>query len=266
MDRTRITWFIIAMCFLGIGLANAQTETTKGFLPVYKIGDSWVVEASYRDLKSLGEPWLPPIQWVFKVKSMKDIHRQPCYVIHVYPKKRDLKLQAIIYLSAIDLRAIRVIDIFPTVSGVKSREKPIDPFHQEPLLSEDSLVPYDLPVFPLVRKTVQQRDGLAAYQAPEPKSYEKLQDVGGLKFKKSVSQVAKTPDRQHIDSFAGYRTGGEIFQIELFDSQSRGTITQFWQEGSPWAISSESLSRKTRLILNGASNTAPINQSGGTQK
>lgn len=220
----------------------------QGFVPSWKIGEKWVLEASYRDQRLQGDVWLPPVQWVFQVKSMKSVQRTNCYVVHVYPKAKNLKLQAILYLSTRDLRPMRLIEIFPTANGVKNREVPIDPFHAEPLLGDDTLIPYDLPVFPLVRPSQQRADGFAAYAAPEPKVYDKINKVAGFSFKRQVSQTDKKPDRQHADAFAAYRLGGETFQVELTDARSGTVQTQLWQEGSPWAISNDSENRRVRLI------------------
>lgn len=264
LKRYRTILALVALIFLG-GTLPAETESAQGgFLPKWKVGDRWLLEASYKDLKTEGEPWMAPIKWVFQVRGMKNIHRQDCYVVHAYTQNRSLKMQAILYLSSIDLRPMRVIDIFPTINGMKSKEKDVDPFHQEPLISEESLVPYDLPVFPLVRRSIQQGDSLESYAAPAPKTYTKISQVGGLKFKKSVQQTGKSPDKQRADSLAAYRTGGEMFQVEIFDPRSNDNLVQVWQEGSPWAISTESSARKVRLIPLPTSNSLP-SQTGGTK-
>ncbi len=226
----------------------AQAETPSGFVPAWNVGDSWTVEASYRDLRSPGEVWLPPIRWTFKVRAIKPLHRQDCYVVHVFPRTRGLKVQAILYLSTLDLRPLRVIDIFPTRQGVKHQERVIDPFQPQPLSAEASLVPYDLPLFPLIRKDVQRADGFAAYRDPEPRQIEKISAVAGFKFKKTIRQAEKKPDQQHADIFRAYRSGGETFQVELSDDRSGESLVQVWQEGFPWALSSESRARKVRLI------------------
>ncbi|MBI3039820.1 hypothetical protein HYY75_12375, partial [bacterium] len=195
-----------------------------------------------------GEVWLPPITWVFEIKSIKKLNRQDCYILYIYPQNSSIRAQAVIYLSTVDLRVFRIIDIFPTSTGVKKQERDFDPNTPEPLLSEGSLVPYDLPVFPLVRKTVQSADGFSAYSEPSAKEFGKITKIGGFKFKKSVSQTEKKPDKQHADVFSSYRSsGGEQFQIELKDPKANETIIQLWQEGTPWALLSESPSKVVRF-------------------
>jgi hypothetical protein len=250
MTGRKLLWAVF-IGFMMVGTWTAAQEEpaqAPGFVPAWKVGDYWHLEASYRDLKNEGEQWLPPILWVFQVRAIKTIHRQEAYVVHAYPRNRDLKVQAVLFLSTRDLRPLRVIDIFPTPNGVKSQEREIDPFSPQPLLAQDSLVPYDLPLFPLVRKSVQLSDGFDAYRAPTARTFAKVANVGGLRFKSSVGQVDKKPEKHFADTFSSYRNSGELFQIELFDSTKQENLVQIWQENSPWALSTESPGRKVKLI------------------
>ncbi len=259
MSVFRKPLFVVLCVFLaGSSVSWGQSDDRPGFTPHWKVGDRWVLEATYRDLKVPGEVWLPPIKWNFVVKSMKNVHRQDCYVLHIYPKNRRMKNQAILYLSTLDLHPMRVIEIFPTPSGVKSEERDIDPFHPQPLFSEDSLIPYDLPLFPLIRTDVQGADGFGAYREPEKKKFDSVSSVSGFKFKfrKSVSQGNKKPERKYADVFGSYKQKGETFQVELTDESTKNSTTQLWQAGLPWAVSSDSTQRKVKLVL--PSNPTPL--------
>jgi len=241
----------------------AQSPDRPAFIPKWNVGDRWILEATYRDLKSPGEVWLPPIRWVFHVKSVKNIDRQDCYAIHIYSKNRSVKAQAILYLSTIDLHPMRVIDIYSTPSGMKNSERDIDTLHPSPLLSEGALIPYDMPIFPLQKKSVQGADGMKAYRAPKAKSFDKIRRIGGFSFKKTVQQSENVPTRQQADAFRAYKTGGEAFKVELFDSRSKENLTQLWGEGAPWALSSETPARKVKLIPSSAPSPLPENTTGG---
>jgi len=240
-----------------------QVGAESGFVPRWSVGDSWVLEAAYRDLRSPGDVWLPPIRWLFKVRAIKFLQRQNCYVIQISPKNRSLKVQAVLYLSTLDLRPLRVIDIFPTSQGVKSQEREIDPFHPQTLSAESSLIPYDLPMFPLIRKPAQRADGFDAYRPPEPRMVDKITTVGGFRFRKSVKQAEKKPDQQHADVFQTYRAQGETFQVELSDEKTGDSMVQIWQESAPWALSSDSRARKVRLISRTAKTPLPVGKTKG---
>ncbi|MEW6709401.1 MAG: hypothetical protein AB1403_06195 [Candidatus Riflebacteria bacterium] len=256
--------WILGLMMAVILLCSSPLSAAEGFVPKWNVGDHWLLEASYRDMRSPGEVWMPPIQWVFKVRAIKAIADKNCYVIHVFPRNVSLKVQAVLWLSVEDLRPLRVIDIYPTNEGVKSSERDLDPSNPQPLLAEDTLVPYDLPVFPLVRSesSVQNADGFNAYRSePVAQSFSRVTKVGTLSFKRTVAQKNKAPEKQFADTFDAYRSNSQNFQVELAEPRSNTSLMQLWQEGSPWALRSESVARKIRLLL--PKNAGQNNQNGG---
>lgn len=262
MKRTLILSALLLLAVMTSGVSYASSPL-EGYVPAWQVGDRWVLEASYRDLKTAGDVWLPPVQWVFKVRAKKVINDQECYVVHVFARSADTKNQAVLWLSTADLRPLKVIDIFSTGEGMKHSEREVDPSAAEPLVAEDTMVPYDLPAFPLNRANtaVQGADGFAAYRnQPTATKFAKVRNVGGLSFKRTVAQKNKAPDKQHADTFAAYRSTGTTYQIEIDEARSGTKITQLWQKGSPWALSSENRDRKVRLIPH--SEPTPLPQSG----
>lgn len=249
MKRTLVLSIIMLLTFSAVGVAGPSQD---GFVPKWKAGDRWVLEASYRDLKNEGDAWLPPIQWVFRVRAIKEKHGQECYIIHVFPRHGEMKVQAILWLAVKDLKPVRVIDIFPTGEGMRYSERDLDSEGSEPLIAVDTLIPYDLPVFPLKnagKSGVQEADGFGAYRAEAvEKKYSRTSKVGALSFKRTYGQKSKHPEKQYSDTFASYRSSGSTYQVEVAEERSDTNLTQLWQEGSPWAISSENRSRKVRLV------------------
>ena len=244
-------------------LANFAFADTSGFVPKWQVGDRWILEASYKDLKSPGDVWLPPIKWVFKVKAIKQKYDQDAYVIHIYPKDSAIQMQAVLWLAVKDLRPLRVIDIFKTARGAKTKEVGVDPNNPQPLIAEDTLVPYDLPVFPLIKAETQMADGFDAYRNNTPeKKYSTISKVGGLSFKRTFGQKNKKPERQYSDAFAAYRSQGRSFQVEIASERSAKGIVQLWQEGSKWAISSESKAKRVKLVPPSA--PTPLPESGNS--
>lgn len=240
-----VVLLLLAVCWPTFG---QDDSVAAGYVPTWRVGDRWTLEATYRDLRQPGEVWLPPVQWIFKVRSMKVIDGQECYAVHVFPKQQDLKAQAVLYLAVKDLRPVKVIDVFQVGSKPRSQERELDVAEVGPLSSEGSLIPYDLPVFPLMRHSVQRADSYGAYEGPKAKLFSKIRKLGGLKFRRQASQKTQRPERQHADTLGAYRSAGEAFQVELGENRSNRNITQLWQEGSPWAISMESRDCKVRLV------------------
>ena len=250
MKRNLILGTLLLLAVMtSVGLTAAPE--VNGYTPTWKVGERWVVEAAYRDLKTGGDAWMPPVRWVFKVRSIKEINGQDCYVLHIYARHGEMKNQAVLWLSTADLRPIKVLDIFPNSQGMKYSEREVDPNSSEPLIAEDTVVPYDLPAFPIQKaaNAVQGADGFSAYRGNFlAKKFAKIRKVGGLMFKRVFSQKNKTPDKQHADTFAAYRSTGATYQVEIDESRSNTNLTQLWQKGSPWAVSSESRERKVRLL------------------
>lgn len=256
---------LVAMLFV-LSSATDVFASDRGYVPQWKVGDRWVLEATYRDKLSDEEGWLPPVEWVFKVRAIRDIDSQQCYVVHVYPRNLDLKVQAVLWLSVENLQPIRVIDIFPTAEGAGNSRRDYDPNYPEPLSAPDSMIPYDLPVFPLVKTEapVQNADGFDAYRRePEAAQYEKLSQVGGLSFRRTVGQKNLKPQRQYSDVFSAYRSSGEKFQVELAEARGGETMTQLWQEGSPWAVSVETPDVKVKLMQPSEPTPLPQSPQGG---
>jgi len=249
MKRTLVLSILLLLAFSAVAVAGSSQD---GFVPVWQAGDRWVLEASYRDLNAEGEVWLPPIQWVFRVRAIKEKCGRQCYIVHVFPRHGEMKVQAVLWLAVEDLKPVRVVDIFPTTDGMSYSERDVDPNSSEPLVAIDTLIPYDLPVFPL-KKTApegaQSADGFAAYRAEATETkYDRVSKVGQLSFKRTYGQKNKRPDKQHADSFAAYRSTGATYQVEVAEERSSTNLLQLWQEGTPWAVSSENRARKVRLV------------------
>ena len=237
---------ISLMLIMVIYLSNSvEAGNTEGYVPSWKVGQRWILEATYRDLRSEGEAWLPPMQWIFNVRAKKVYNGDECYVLHIYGRRTSQKNQAILWLSVNDLRPLRVIDVYPTSSGMKYQERDINNYASEPLVAEGTPIPYDLPSFPLTRV-----DNRAANA--DAKKFSRVRKIGGISFKRSVSQKSKTPDRQYADTFAGYskqtRNAGQSFQVDIAEDRSNNRLTQLWQQGYPWALSAENRDKKVRLV------------------
>ena len=263
-EMKKYMFAVIAVCFM-LSCATCVLASEKGFVPQWNVGERWVVEASYRDQlnEDSADVWLTPVEWIFRVRAIRDIEEESCYVVHIYPRNNEMRVQAVLWLAVSDLRPLRVIDIFPTTDGVGNSRRDFHPDYPEPLSSIDSLIPYDLPIFPLrqVNTSLQGADGFDAYRRePEKTRFNSFSRVGGMSFRRSVGQSNRPPERQYSDAFAAYRGGGNQFQVELTNARDGQTMTQLWQEGSPWAISVETRDLRARLLPPSAPTPLPGQQ------
>ena len=219
---------LFALALISLLLIPGLARAAEGFLPSWQVGESWTLEARYRDLAKADEAWLPPIRWTFSVRNRKEIEGVPCYVLHVTPADReDLRVQAILCLAEADLRLVKAVDVFPGRGRIMKRERRGDESRFSPLLRNGSLVPYDLPLFPLAAGG-EERDNAAAVGA------EKSVSVDGLTFVEEITQ-------EWVPVDGGYR-------ITLKNPVSDGWITQTWKEGLPWAESMQSHTLSYRLV------------------
>lgn len=203
--------------------------TAQDFMPNWRVGDSWVIEARYRNASGDGDEWLPAIRWQFRVRNLKTIDGVSCFVLHITPAERnDLKVQTILCLAESDLRLVRAIDIYPVRGRAEKFERDADISRYSPLLRNGSMVPYDMPLFPLAAGG-ETRNNAAGIRT------EKSTEVDGLSFVEEVTQAWEPTDR-----------GG--FQVTLTNPVSDGQITQIWREGLPWAESMTSHSIAYQLV------------------
>ena len=254
MKKNLIKYFLLIVALLISTPIFAESK--EGYTPSWNVGQRWVLEASYRDLREEGNAWLPPMQWIFNVRAKKIYNGEECYVLHIYGRKSSQKNQAILWLSVNDLRPLRVIDVYPTSSGMKYNDRDINKDFSEPLVAEGTPIPYDIPSFPLAKpdKRALSADFFGSNKSSdtEAKKFSRIRKIGGIAFKRSVSQKSKTPDKKFADTFATYskqtRNAGQSFQIEINEDRSNNRLIQLWQEGSPWAISSMNRDRRVRLV------------------
>lgn len=217
--------FLIAICLAGPAIGAPEPE---GFLPAWKVGDTWVVEARYRNLAGGADAWLPPIRWRFQVRSEKTIGAEPCLMLHIVPLGRpDLKVQAVLWLARRDLRPVRVIDVYPLRGVATAKRREFDPRRMSPLFPEESLIPYELPLFPFC-------EGVRRAAGPTVVVGEKAVQVASTTFVDRVSQ-------------SWSRRNGE-FQVDLTDGGPGGAVHQVWKPGFPWAVTQTGPTRETRLV------------------
>jgi hypothetical protein len=251
MNKKSIVLGILLSAALAVGNVAFASE---GFVPSWNVGEEWVLESSHKDLKADKVEWQAPIRWNFKVRAMKQVQGVECYALHVHSQNPDVREQAILYLSKEDLRPIKVIDVFSTADGMKYNERDFDPEMPQPLLSEGTLVPYDLPVFPLENESAANRAEGAFGKVREAitKKFARVRDVGGLSFKRTVSQKNKESKPQNGAAAQGARgmstDAQPVYSIEMSEERSYNDISQTWRQGYPWSVASTKRDRKVRLI------------------
>ncbi|MBF0409373.1 MAG: hypothetical protein HQM10_18680 [Candidatus Riflebacteria bacterium] len=222
--KRRITILLMTVFALCIGSGVFAND---GFMPSWNKGDTWFIEAKYINLKDGVPSWLPAIKWRFEVKTQKAVEGEPCWIIHITPESRpDMKVQAILCLAVSDLRPVKVVDIYPLQGKARSKVKKFNNSALSPLFSEDSMIPYDFPMFPL--NATLDEAGSANVGG------EKTSEVDDIVFVENVSQKWESVQGQ--------------YQITIQDAGAKGSITQTWKNGAPWAVEMKSQSVVYSLV------------------
>ncbi len=220
----------VLLILLALGCCTTLSASDQGFIPAWQVGDSWRIQANYRDQTREDGAWLKPIVWQFEVKAEKQIEGQDCFVVYVTPSERpNLKVQAVLYLAKNDLRMVKTIDVFPIQGVAKARESVGNGEHLSPVLSNDSLIPYDLPMFPLDGARTDSDENAAAVGG------ENATTAGEFTFVEKVSQKWSPS------------ADGQGFQVVIEDP-SKGEIVQEWKAGRPWADSMTSENVTFKLL------------------
>ncbi|MBI3039516.1 hypothetical protein HYY75_10825 [bacterium] len=221
--RNRL-WFLVLVLLFSVSLPCLADE---GFKPVWKVGQHWTIKAQYRDLRLAKEKWLPPVIWRFHVRGEKKIAGQDCFALHITPaKKKNLGVQAILYLAKSDLHLVKSIELFPSRGKPQIHAQQADQSRISPVLSGGSMIPFDLPLFPLSK--MKNKESKSAEVAGEHAT-----TLDGLVFVNPVKQ-SWTPTE-----------GG--FQVILDDPNGKGKMVQIWKPGKPWATQTQSPTMKTSL-------------------
>lgn len=222
--------FLTAVFFLA-GILSACADD--GFMPMWHVGTSWTIEASRLRQDPQGTAWTPPVRWLFEVKNEKEIDGVPCFVVHVSSAaKHSAGTQAILCLSKQDLRAVRIVDVAPVAGKPQAQERSFDGSRISPLFSGESVIPYDLPLFPLAAASdddARERDAAVAGEAAT--------DVDGITFVDVTAQAWAKSEQ-------GYR-------VTLDSGDSRGKLVQEWVSGAPWALSMTGRDVKYTLVTEG---------------
>lgn len=235
--------------------SSSYAGNENGYVPSWKVGQRWIIEAAYRDLRGDGDTWMPSMQWIFNVRAQKNYNGEDCYVLHIYGRKSSQKNQAILWLSVKDLRPLKVIDVYPTSSGMKYKERDINANSSEPLVAEGTPIPYDMPSFPLTKSDNKAQSAIFGNKNvanTTAKKFSRIRNLGGIAFKRSVSQKVKSPDKQNSEALISYskqsKTNGQSFQVEIAEDRSSNKLTQLWNQATPWAVSSNNRDKKVRLV------------------
>lgn len=250
-------------------------------LPEWTEGMNWTVKSVYRklpigrvgkDVKPEDLPlpgWTEPTFWTFHVKKVKRGSGVSQYLVQVRAKDGDKAAMASLFLArypiggGAEVLSLSKGKFYTMIAGqLRPTSRPYVPAGNPsfPVLADDSLIPYDMPVLPfLPRAPVGQKGGDLT------RTFAVTEDNDGLKFARDVTQIEH--QGKSMESFVGKEVaeyvkakgwdGQELTLVELkrkFDGQD---VKQVWSNKLPWFLYSESSTMRSWLLETGADEPGP---------
>ena len=220
---------ILVLLLLFVLTFPARGAAEDGVSPVWKEGDTWLVKAVYRSHPD-EDKWSEPVFWEYKITGLEGDGSDGHYILEIGDREGRLKLSSRLVYRAADLALLRV-EITKTRRG-KEFVKILIYSGGTPVVTEQTLTPYDTPVFPLT--------------CPSSLDFAVTKQVDQLKavqtIRQDVRHVSATNDLS--DQFPG------MDLIEVRCTGKDGLIfEQYWNKNLPWPVYGRNENMKYWLVI-----------------
>ena len=225
-NRCKILWLAV---LLALACASPATGADT-FLPAWQVGDRWLVKAVYPSPLDEGE-WSAPVYWEYEIVGREDHGLESCYVLEIKDQKGGLKLSARLMYRPEDL-SLALAEITKTRRG-KQVVKVLIYERGIPILTEQTLTPFDKPVFPL--------------HLPSSTDFSVTREISpGLKAAETIRQevrpvygAAELPD---------WLKDRDLIEVKCTASDGTLVFVQYWDKKLPWPIYGWNRNMKYRLV------------------
>lgn len=221
---------IICIFFLFVFAFATPVASADTFLPLWHVGDKWLVKAVYHSPLNK-EEWSAPVYWEYKVVAREEHGPESYYILEIKDQKGGLRLTTRLVYRLEDFSLARA-EITKTRRG-KQIVKVLTYERGAPVETEQSLTPFDTPVFPI--------------HSPSSADFSVIKHVGnGLKATETVRQdVRKVSGTEELP---GWPEDRELTEVKC--SASDGTIifVQYWDKKLPWPVYCQNRNMKYWLV------------------
>lgn len=206
---------------------SVQTGATPGFMPDWKVGDSWRIAAVYPSPTDPGI-WSDPIFWQYKVMERAVENGEPVYEIAVSSADGGSQFSARFRYRLSDL-SLAGVELSRIRRGreVKKRMN-FQPLR--PVSTTEGLIPFDTPVFPI--------------SAPSSSEYtvkEKL--AGGLSYIRHFQQTVR-----QVQGVEETQLKGPFIEVQCIEADGDLVFRQYWKKSLPWPVFGQNRYMKYQLI------------------
>ncbi len=207
--------------------------------PVWQVGDKWMVKAVYPSSMKKDE-WSAPVYWEYNVvTTCEENGSKNCYAVEVRDHSGSLKLTArLTYIKDSPNLFLSHAEITKTRRG-KEIVRVLTYPKGIPVRTEQTLIPYDTPVFPL--------------RSPSSADFTTIKHVSqGLRatdiLRQEVRQVGRAED------IPDWPAEKELTEVRLFLGTDRvandetPVFVQYWHGNLPWPVFGRNRNMKYWLV------------------
>lgn len=223
---------IVFLTVLLFSLASPPLVRANTLSPVWHVGDRWLVRAVYHSHLHKNE-WSAPVYWEYKIVGLEEHGPEGLYTLEIKDHKGGPKLTTRLMYRQGDLSLARA-EIIKTRRG-KQIVKILTYERGVPVRTEQTLTPFDTPVFPL--------------HSPSSSDFSVRRSVGqGLKALETVRQEVR--QAYGAEELPGWPRDKDLTEVRCTADDGTPIFVQYWDNNLPWPVYGQNRNMKYWLVEN----------------
>lgn len=200
------------------------------FLPVWQVGERWLVKTVYSSHLNENE-WSAPVYWEYEIVGREECGSESCYVLEIKEQKSGLKLSTQLMYRTKDFSLAKA-EITKTRRG-KQVVKVLNYERGIPILTEQTLTPYDKPVFPLY--------------LPSSTDFSVTKVVSpGLKATETIRQEVRQVCR--AEELPDWLEDQDLTEVRCSATNGNLIFIQYWDKNLPWPVYGQNRNMKYWMV------------------
>jgi len=197
-------------------ICSFQLAGADNFRPTWKIGDRWLVKAVYLSHMDK-EKWSGPVFWEYEVIGLEGEGQKRCYILEIRDRDGRLNMNTRLEYRDEDLSIARAV--MTKMRGGEEIVTSITFKGGAPVITEQTLTPYDSPVFPI--------------EYPSFTEFSVIRMIDGLEAVEVIQQDVR--EVSSMDEIQVQQSGNGLIEIKC--SGKDGLVfVQYWDMKFPWPV------------------------------
>ncbi|MEA2015072.1 MAG: hypothetical protein U9N38_07220 [Thermodesulfobacteriota bacterium] len=224
----RYTFGAMWLALLFVIVCSVQEAGADPFCPTWQTRDKWLVKAVYRSHLDK-DKWSEPVFWEYKIVGLEGDSSEGHYILEIRDRENHLKLNTRLVYRAEDLSLIRA-EITKTRRG-KEFVRVLTYEGGTPVITEQTLTPFDTPVFPLT--------------CPSFINFEVIKQVGTLKEVRTIRQEVRQVS--WAEELPDQPPGTDLIEVRCMGKDGL-IFVQYWDRTVPWPLYGQNINMKYWLV------------------